>query len=361
MTIPALAGLRVVDATEGIAGGYATKLLRDLGADVTKIERAGGEPLRWWSAASPDEMLRRDRRALCVSQRGQEHDRRGQTTSRIAELADDADVIVVGDSMTVPERAPETSVVTISAFGDDGPLGGCTADEFTLQAWCGLMSGCGTRDTPPLQMGVGHGQWAAGAMGALAALAACEHRARTGTGAEVEVSALEVMTVCLLNYPTLYRHFTGSVAVMSRGGDWPQIVRCKGGWIGLCIFTPQQWDDFANMIGRPELAGDDRFNSMGGRGRNRELAESVIRPWLEEHTADEIFELGGLFRVPVVYVGNGRDVLAMDHFRERGSVRRERRRRPRTPIAVSRDDRADDRVTLRACPCPPARSVRSTV
>ena len=64
------------------------------------------------------------------------------------------------------------------------------------------------------------------------------------------------MTVCLLNYPTLYRHFTGSVAVMSRGGDWPQIVRCKDGWIGLCIFTPQQWDDFANMIGRPELTGD---------------------------------------------------------------------------------------------------------
>ena len=126
------------------------------------------------------------------------------------------------------------------------------------------------------------------------------------------------MTVCLLNYPTLYRHFTGSVAVMSRGGDWPQIVRCKDGWIGLCIFTPQQWDDFANMIGRPELVGDDRFNSMGGRGRNRELAQSVIRPWLEEHTAEEIFELGGLFRVPVAYVGNGRDVLAMDHFRERG-------------------------------------------
>jgi hypothetical protein len=105
---------------------------------------------------------------------------------------------------------------------------------------------------------------------------------------------------------------------MSRSGDWPQIVRCKGGWIGLCIFTPQQWDDFANMIGRPELAGDDRFNSMGGRGRNRELAQSVIRPWLEEQTADEIFELGGLFRVPVAYVGNGRDVLGMDHFRERG-------------------------------------------
>ncbi len=48
----------------------------------------------------------------------------------------------------------------------------------------------------------------------------------------------------------------------------------------------------------------------------------MIRPWLKQHTPEEIFELGGLFRVPVAYVGNGRDVLAMDHFRERRSSKR---------------------------------------
>ncbi len=324
MTVPALAGLRVVDATEGIAGGYASKLLRDLGADVSKVERAGGDPLRRWAASSPDEPSP-ETGALFSFLNAGKSSADADDTATVSKLVHTADVIVVGTNVDVvdpavlhQERRAETSVVTMSAFGDDGPLAGLPADEFTLQAWCGLMSGCGTRDTPPLQMGIGHGQWAAGAMTALAALAANERCARTGTGADVEVCALEVMTVCLLNYPTLYRHFTGSVSVMSRGGDWPQIVRCKGGWIGLCIFTPQQWDDFANMIGRPELAGDDRFNSMGGRGRNRELAQSVVRPWLEQHPADEIFELGGLFRVPVAYVGNGRDVLAMDHFRERG-------------------------------------------
>ena len=71
------------------------------------------------------------------------------------------------------------------------------------------------------------------------------------------------------------------------------------------------------MIGREDLSADDRLNSMGGRGRNRELAESVVRPWLEAHTPEEICELGELFRVPVALVGNGRDVLAMDHFVER--------------------------------------------
>ena len=122
------------------------------------------------------------------------------------------------------------------------------------------------------------------------------------------------MAVCLTNYPPLYRQFTGSVSFMSRSGDWPQVVRCKDGWIGLCVFTPQQWADFAAMIGRDDLSTDERLNSMGGRARNRELAESVVRPWLEAHTAAEICELGELFRVPVALVGNGRDVLTMEHF-----------------------------------------------
>ena len=100
------------------------------------------------------------------------------------------------------------------------------------------------------------------------------------------MSAVEVMAVCLLNYPTLYRQFTGNPSVFSRGkGDWPSVVRCRDGWIGLCIFTAQQWADFAAMIGRPDLETDERLNSMGGRGRNRELARSVIEPWLAEHTA----------------------------------------------------------------------------
>ena len=184
----------------------------------------------------------------------------------------------------VPTCGSTTSVVTIEAFGADGPLAGIPAAEFTLQAWCGLMSGCGTVETPPLQMGIAHGQWAAGAVAAMSALAAVRHARRTGSGPTVEVSALEVMAVCLTNYPPLYRQFTGSVSFMSRSGDWPQVVRCKDGWIGLCVFTAQQWSDFAAMIGREDLSADDRLNSMGGRARNRELAESVVRPWLEAHT-----------------------------------------------------------------------------
>ena len=130
-------------------------------------------------------------------------------------------------------------------------------------------------------------------------------------------AALEIMAVCLNHYPALYRLFTGNIAAMSRGGDWLSVMRCKDGWIGLCLMTAQQWSDFASMIGRVDVADDERLNSMGGRSRNRPFAESIVLPWLEDHTAAEIHELGGLFRIPVAFVGTGRTVFEMEHLRVR--------------------------------------------
>ncbi|MCU1376091.1 MAG: putative acyl-CoA transferase/carnitine dehydratase, partial [Actinomycetia bacterium] len=301
--------MRVLEAADGIAGGYAGKLLVDQGADVAKVERPAGDPLRWWSAATPDEPGTGALFAFLAA---------GKASVLDADVGW-ADVVLAGpdadELLGAGWRAacrPDAVVVSVTPFGLDGPLAGQPADELTLQGWCGLLSACGTKDMPPTQIGNGTGAWATGATAALAVLAG-----RRAGGADIDVAALEVMAVCLNNYPSLYRQFTGQVAAMSRGGDWPSVVRCQDGWIGLCIFTAQQWSDFAVMIDRPELSDDERMSSMGGRSRNREFAESVIRPWLAEHTAAEIHELGGLFRVPVAFVGNGESVFGMDHVRQR--------------------------------------------
>ena len=318
--------MKVVEAAEGIAGAYAGKLLADQGAEVVKVERPGGDPMRRWSAATPDEPV--EHGALYAYLNAD------KVVVESAPGLADVDVVLAGPEADAllgagwrAGVAPGAVVVTVTPFGTDGPLATAPATEFTLQAWCGLLSACGTKDTPPLQMGSGPGAWASGATAALLALAG-----RRSGGAEVDVAMLEVMAVCLNNYPTLYRQFTGSSAAMSRGGDWPSVVRCKDGWIGLCIFTPQQWADFAAMIGRPDLEEDERLNSMGGRSKNRAFAEEVISPWLAEHTAEEIHELGALFRVPVALVGNGRSVPDMDHVRERGIFEGSR---PRPPFRVT--------------------------
>jgi crotonobetainyl-CoA:carnitine CoA-transferase CaiB-like acyl-CoA transferase len=324
-----LSGLVVVEAGEGVAPAYAGRLLLDQGATVRRAERPGGNPLRRWSAATPDTLGSGALYSFLDDGKAEFH---GDLTGTDVVIAgpDADDLLGAAWRTTIPN---DCVVVSVSPFGDSGALSGLPATEFTLQAWCGSMSACRTPSTPPVQMGAGPGAWATGATAALAALAARS----VGGGVAVDVAALEVMAVCLTNYPTLYAQFTGRTASISRGGDWPSVVECKDGWIGLCLFTPQQWADFAAMIGRADLAEDERLNSMAGRARHRELAESVIRPWLAEHTAAEIHELGMLLRVPVALIGNGRSVLEMEHFEARGSFVENAAgfRHPRSPIRVT--------------------------
>jgi crotonobetainyl-CoA:carnitine CoA-transferase CaiB-like acyl-CoA transferase len=334
----ALDGVRVVEVGRGIAVAYAGRLLRDLGAEVTKVD--DGDPLRHWSAATPDEPVPGDGPLWSFLSRGKKI---------VSAAPAGADVVVSSAGWD----GPEAVVVHVTPFGLDGPLAGRVANEYTLQAWCGLMSACGTKDSPPLTMGAGLGEWAAGATAALAAVSA---RRSTGAGpVSVDVAALEVMAVCLNNYPTLYREFTGNVAALSRGGDWPAVVQCKDGWVGLCLFTSQQWADFAAMAGRPDLSEDERCTSMGARSRNRPFVEEAIRPWLAENTAAEIVELGGLFRVPVAFIGNGEAIFGMEHLVERGVFAENPSgfRQPRPPLTFH-----PPVGTPPATPTPPAHSRR---
>ena len=315
----ALAGIRVVEVGSGIAPAYCGKLLADQGADVVKVEPPAGDPLRRWRASDPD----RQHPGTSALFRYLNTSKRSVTApdGPPAELLAHADVVVVGPDAAAPALpdGADAVVVDLSPFGPAGPHQGRPWTEFTLQALCGAISARGYRDRPPLQQGGRVGEWLGGATGAFAAAVGLTERAARGVAPRLDVSLLEVMAVCLVTYPTLYRDFTGAPAALSqRGSDYPSVERCKDGWVGLCVFSSQQWADFAVMIGRPELGEDTRLNSMAARGRNRDFARSVIDPWLEEHTAAEIFELGGLFRVPVAYVGNGRTLPEMEHFRELG-------------------------------------------
>jgi len=335
MGVGPLTGVRVVEGGEGIAVAYAGKLLADQGATVVKVEVAAGDPLRHWSAATPDRPAPGTGALFAFLHAGK--------TFEDADTAR-ADVVLAGPGWdgATPDGA---TVVRITPFGSDGPLAGRPSNEFTLQGWCGLLSACGTKDSPPLQMGAGPGQWATGAVAALAALAG----RRAGDGVEIEVSALEVMAVALNNYPTLYRVLTGGAAALSRGGDWPSVVQCKDGWVGFCIFTGQQWADFAAMMGRADLSHDERLLTMRARSQHRPLVESVLRPWLAEHTAAEIHELGGLFRVPVALIGNGESVFEMPQVVERGVFIDNAAgfRQPRPPILVR------ERTPAAVRPAPP--------
>jgi crotonobetainyl-CoA:carnitine CoA-transferase CaiB-like acyl-CoA transferase len=312
----ALDGLHVVRIGDDLASAYCCKLLTDLGAEVVRVEPGGGDPLRRHSAARPGVPTDGDGALFSYLHAG--------TASAPPTHQDDllawADLLVLGRStaLAVPSleqvRAtqPDLPVVTTSPYGSTGPLADLPATEFTVEAWAGFIDARGYVDLPPVQQGNRAGELISGAMTALAGLAVV----RAG-GGDIDVSWMETIA-STLNFPTLYRDFTGAPAFTSRGLDYPSVERCKDGLIGLCIFTPQQWNDFAALMGRDDLIDDERFTSMGARGRNREVVIETIQPWLDDHTAEEIVELCGLFRVPVAFIGNGRDLHAFPHFVERG-------------------------------------------
>ena len=194
------------------------------------------------------------------------------------------------------------------------------------------MSGCGTPQTPPLQMGIAHGQWATGAVAAMARGRGRAVRApRPASAPTLEVSALEVMAVVPQQLPAAVPavHRLGVVHVAQRrlaAGRAVQGRLDRPVRVHAAAVVRLRRHDRARRPRRPTTAST-RWAAAAATASWR---ESVVRPWLEAHTAAEICELGELFRVPVALVGNGRDVLAD------GPLRRARACSSSTPRGSSR-------------------------
>ena len=303
-------GLRVVDASRGIAGGYCSKLLTDLGADVVKLEPPDGDPLRRHSATDsvgkdgdPDGVLFR---YLHTSQRS----RIVEDESRLRAWVDAADVVV---ESFVPGQAEELGIVgvapvtvSISSFGRGGPDSELSLPEEVLQARSGSLSNHGHMDRPPLTVGGQLGEYVTGAFAALGAVTAWWRASRTGEREHVDVSMLEAMQYTFVTVPTLMARFpggrTGSFRWVMLPGNEPT---GDGKYVGITTVTTQQWRSLLRVIGRDDLDDDEDLRSFLGRFRRAREVNEAIRSWTMQYTADEVVELCAEGRVPAAVVGNG--------------------------------------------------------
>src|SRR5690349_961172 len=171
---PPLDGVRVVDLSTGISGAYCTKMLADAGADVVKVERPGGEPLRREKALFG--LLHTSKRSAVLDP-SVPADR--EAINRTVSLAD---IVVVGhgreldawlgrDVGALRAECPSLGIVGISWFGGSGPWRDRPATEFTLQAWCGSIASRGRKHEPPLATGGRIGEWVAGTVAGVCAAA----------------------------------------------------------------------------------------------------------------------------------------------------------------------------------------------
>ena len=320
MTGP-LAGFRVVEIAEEISGPYAAKLFVDLGAEVTKIEPPGGDPLRCWGPF-PGGIQDPEHCGLFeYLNGGKQH----ATMAEARELIADAHLLVENfapgtlegwgfDNHSLSELNPNVVVLRISHFGQFGPWRDRPATSLTLQAASGWVS---ARDPgrPPVQVGARIAEYVAGAYGALGALTAL--RFASDQVVQVDVSEFEAL-LSTLPYPMLMaqRMLGLGLPTNARGAPMLGVVRAADGWVGINCLTGQHWLDVCAMLGLPEFGEQQIAVMLGGpeRAEFYAAAESV----LSQQTVAEIVDLSQALRIPASPVNDGATVLDCPQYAKRG-------------------------------------------
>jgi crotonobetainyl-CoA:carnitine CoA-transferase CaiB-like acyl-CoA transferase len=344
----ALEGLRVVDISQGIAGPYATKLLADAGALVTKIEPPGGDYSRRLGPFPNDEPdpaksglylhLNTSKRSMTLDVSVMS----GQVVLR--KLLANADVFVCGErtsTLRAWELAyddlkadfPELIVAQVSPFGASGPYADYDGNSLTAMAMSTIMYNTGEPDREPLATGGEPGEYLAGIHLWIGILAAIEQRANSGGGDHVDVSMAD-SAAAADEYNAAMYGFQGAVRrrYYSRHifGYPNDIVACADGHIvmipGAAGFpTPLTADTLSPMallFEDPELNKHPLFVQAGERMLRWREFDELIEPYLSSHTAMEIVLTAQALRMPFAYVPNASDLLNDEHLAERGFLQR---------------------------------------
>jgi crotonobetainyl-CoA:carnitine CoA-transferase CaiB-like acyl-CoA transferase len=322
--MPLLGDVRVVDFSEELAGPYCTKLLADAGADVVKVEAAVGDSLRRWTASGAAlgdsdgalfQFLNTSKRSIVGD----------PDSEAVRGLLAAADLVVVDQRVQanrlewISGKFPHLVVVSITPFGRTGPWATRPASEFVLQALSGSTATRGSRGGEPYYAAGRLGEWIAGVVAAIPAMAVLRRARRSGQGALIDVSILECLATFMMGGSVLGSSLQGHSAGMASSNRQtvPAIEPTADDYIGFAFITAQQWHDFLVMIGHAELVEDAELATSAGRQARRDEVLGIVREWTRQRSSAEIEELAAMVRIPVSPVGRPETITGLAQFRER--------------------------------------------
>ena len=205
-------------------------------------------------------------------------------------------------------------VLSVTPFGQDGPLVSHPSTEYTVQAQCGAIACRGRPDQPPIHAGGGSAEWKAGAYAGPAVLSALLRARRTGRGEHI------VMGIAATTFTDLAHCMRGGgheFDRVARSVEAPSIEPALDGWVGFNTNTALQYQGFVLMIERPDLI-DTEWSQIGERAGRLDEWNAMVHPWTSRHTVAEIIKAASDLRVPVAEVNDGRTVLDNEQFAARG-------------------------------------------
>ncbi len=336
-----LAGARIVDLTQALAGPFCTMLLADLGADVVKVEPPAGDMTRFSGPFTRDDeerayggyfaSINRNKRGIVLDLKTPEG------RDALLALVDRADALVENSKAgamdrlglgyeVLASRNPRLVYGAIRGFGDPrtgkSPYVDWPAFDVVAQAMGGLVGMTGTADGEALRCGASAGDIYPATIAALGIASALYHAARTGQGQFVDVAMYDaVLALC---EAIVYRYsYTGQVTRPSGNGH-PALVPfdifpTSTGACAVAAPTERHWPVLCEIIGRPELIDDERMRTNRDRVANAEAVREAVSAWTRVRTTDEIVSsLAG--RVPVGPVNTVADIFADPHARARGML-----------------------------------------
>ena len=291
----ALTELKILDFSRVLAGPFATMMLADLGAAVTKIEPPGGDETRQWGPPHDEsgeatyfQAVNRNKRSLVLDLTD------GGDCDRAQALARETDVLVENfrsgvterfglDYETVRQENPGIIYCSITGFGR-GRGATLPGYDLLIQALGGLMSITGSPDGEPQKVGVAVVDVLAGLFASVGILAALEHRRVSGDGQRIEVDLLSSLLAGLVNQASAYT--VAGVVPQRMGNQHPSIapyepLPCAEGELVLAVGNDRQFGLLCEALGLPELAGDTRFATNRARVENR----AALRAMLEDRLA----------------------------------------------------------------------------
>ena len=330
-----LAGLRVVEMGQLIAGPFAAKTLADFGADVVKIEPPGtGDPLRnwrllrngtsvWWQVQS------RNKRSLALDLRQPE------AQAIVRRLAAEADVLVENfrpgalegwglDPQELVAANPRLVVLRISGYGQTGPYRDRPGFGVVGEAMGGLRHLTAEPGRVPVRVGVSIGDTLAALHGVIGILMALHERERSGQGQVIDVALYEAVFNCM---ESLLPEYSAFGAVRGPGGSaLPGIAPSNaylcadGGYALIAGNGDSIFKRLMTAIGRADLGSDPGLADNAGRVQRVEEIDGAIGAWTRTRSVAEVLQVLDAAGVPAGRIYTVADIAADPHYAARGML-----------------------------------------
>jgi len=331
----ALAGMRVLELAQIMAGPTAGMMLADMGADVIKVEKLpNGDDSRDYNeprvngVSAPFLMLNRNKRGIAINLK------LAQGRDILLRMVRDADVLTenyrkgtlekLGLGYDVLRREnPGLIYCAVSGYGREGPYADKGGFDLIAQGFAGLMSITGEPGGPPVKTGNSVADINAGILAVVGILAAYAHKQRTGEGQVVETSLMEA--ALQQTYWHAAMHFatgespgpTGSAHILTAPY---QAFRASDGWINIGGANQANWERICDVLGHPEWREDTRFRTNRDRMLNLDALASAMSDVVATRTKTEwieAFDRAGVPAGPVHTIG---EALAHPQTLARGMV-----------------------------------------